>query len=92
MAAVARPRYGPYKKQCFDGKIGKWPFIYQEPSQRSYKNRPKETLVTTNIECITSKECKKKILENIIPAIKSNFPKCYKHKIIYNTAQKFSTH
>ena len=67
---VARPRYDPHKKQCFDGKIGIWPFVYQQPAQRSSKNRPKGTLVTKNIEAITSKEFKKMILENVIPVIK----------------------
>ncbi|TBU09871.1 hypothetical protein CWI38_2100p0010, partial [Hamiltosporidium tvaerminnensis] len=31
MAAVARPRYDAHRKLYFDGKIGIWPFVYQEP-------------------------------------------------------------
>lgn len=83
MAAVARPRYDPHKKQFFDGKIGIWPFVYQEPAQRNSKNRAKGTLITKNIESITARECKTMILENVIPAIKSKFPTSYKHKPIY---------
>ncbi|TBU01191.1 hypothetical protein CWI36_1413p0010, partial [Hamiltosporidium magnivora] len=32
MAAVARPRYDAHRKLYFDGKIGIWPFVYQEPA------------------------------------------------------------
>lgn len=83
MAAIARPRYDPHRKQFFDGKIGIWPFIYQEPVKRNSKNRAKGTLVTKNVESINAAECKKMILENVIPAIKSKFPVANKQKPVY---------
>ncbi|TBU11443.1 hypothetical protein CWI38_1203p0020 [Hamiltosporidium tvaerminnensis] len=42
MAAVARPRYDAHRKLYFDGKIGIWLFVYQEPAQKNSKNRAKE--------------------------------------------------
>ena len=33
MAGVARPRYDRHKKQTFDGKLGLWPFVFQEPER-----------------------------------------------------------
>lgn len=83
MAAVARPRYDKHRKHFFDGKIGIWPFVYQEPAQRNSKNRTKGTLITKNVESITTEQCKKMIIENVIPEIKSKFPGNYKNKTIY---------
>lgn len=83
MAAVARPRYDPHQKRLFNGKIGIWPFVFQEPAKRNSKNRPKGTHITKNVESINATECKKMIIDNVIPAIKSQFPTNYKKKIIY---------
>jgi hypothetical protein len=46
MCAVARPRWDHGANRHFDGMIGIWPFIYQEPAKRSSKNRPKGTMET----------------------------------------------
>lgn len=83
MAAVARPRFDYAKKQYFDGKVGIWPFVYQEPAKRNSKNRVKGSLVTKHIESINAVECKKMIVENILPAIRSKFPMGHKLKPIY---------
>lgn len=73
MAAVARPRFDPHKKTVFDGKIGLWPFVVQEPAQRSSKNRQKGTLVTKPIE-VNRERYVRMIIDNVIPAIKSKWP------------------
>ena len=83
MAAVARPRYDTHRKHYFDGKIGIWPFVYQEPAKRISKNRARGTMVTKNVESITAECCKNMIMENVIPAIKSKFPSPFKKKTIY---------
>lgn len=83
MAAVARPRYDTHRKHYFDGKIGIWPFVYQEPAQRNSKNRAKGTIITKNVESVTAVHCKNMIMENVVPAIKSKFPPTYKKKTIY---------
>ena len=44
MAAVARPRFDFTKKHLFDGKIGIWPFVYQEAAKQNSKNRTKGTM------------------------------------------------
>lgn len=83
MAAVARPRYDSARKQYFNGKIGLWPFVYKEPAKRTSKNRGRGTMVTKNIESINAAECKKMIIDNLLPAIRSKFPKAHKAKTIY---------
>lgn len=45
IAVVARPRYDPYGKQFFDGKIQMWSFVYQELTKRNLKKLAKRILV-----------------------------------------------
>lgn len=73
LAAVARPRYDPQKKKQFDGKIGIWPFVVQEPAKRNSKNREKGTMVTKPIE-VTKAVYVEMITKNVIPAIKAKWP------------------
>jgi hypothetical protein len=68
LAAVARPRHDPHTKKQFDGKIGVWPFVVQEPAKRNSKNRGKGTMVTKPIE-VTRPVYVKMITENVIEAI-----------------------
>ncbi|KAG2863875.1 hypothetical protein PC116_g16717 [Phytophthora cactorum] len=75
LAAVARPRYDPYKKTKFNGKIGIWPFTEESVAQRSRANRPKGSLVTKNIESIDSHVYKDYIINKVIPAIKKVWPR-----------------
>jgi hypothetical protein len=75
IAAVARPRWDPNRKGMFDGKLGIWPFVYQEEAKRASKNRPRGTLVTKNIESVNKTEYVKALVEKVIPAIKQKWPK-----------------
>ncbi|TBU00089.1 hypothetical protein CWI36_1747p0010 [Hamiltosporidium magnivora] len=72
MAAVARPRYDAHRKLYFDGKIGIWPFVYQEPAQRNSKNRAKGTMITENVESVTAVHCKNMIIDNSKPYFSDN--------------------
>ncbi|GJQ69781.1 hypothetical protein Trydic_g22340 [Trypoxylus dichotomus] len=40
-------------------------------------------MVTKNIESINAVECKKMIINNVLPAIRSKFPKAHKARTIY---------
>ena len=83
IAAVARPRQDRRTNQYFDGKIGIWPFVLKEPAQRNSKNRPKGTLITKPVMNINREQIKKKLLENIIPAIKERCPRSMKSEPIF---------
>jgi hypothetical protein len=74
MAALARPRFDRGRRRMFDGKLGIWPFVFQEPAKRNSKNRPKGTLETKNVASINKNEIKKMLLEKVIPAIKERVP------------------
>ena len=46
LTAMAHPRKNPVTGEWWDGKIGTWFFVRQEPAQRSSKNCPAGTLET----------------------------------------------
>jgi len=80
LAAVARPRFDSNKNCTFNGKIGIWPFVFQQEAQRSSKNRPKGALETKCIESITQGEVKEMMLTKLFPAIRDKMPvesKCH---------------
>ena len=74
MAAVARPRYNPNRKTVFNGKIGIWPFVYQEAAKRNSKNRSKGTMETKVISSVTKDVVRRTILDKVVPAIKGKWP------------------
>lgn len=70
MCAVPRSCFDPHRKCMFDGKIGIWPFVTQEPAKRSSKNRLKGTMGTTGIPNVNRIEIQKMLFQNVISAIK----------------------
>ena len=82
MCAVARPRWDSHAHRHFDGKIGIWPFTFEEPAKRSSKNRPAGTLETKCITSINRVEMTKMMVEKVIPAIKQKWPAGSKRCII----------
>ena len=74
MSAVARPRYDADGNCTFDGKIGIFPFTFDEPAARSSKNRARGVIEVKPIESITKVVIKQCLLEKIIPAIKAKWP------------------
>ncbi|KAH9094946.1 hypothetical protein LEN26_018040 [Aphanomyces euteiches] len=69
LAAVARPRHDEATNQFFDGKLGMWPFVIQEPAKRTSKNRARGTVLTTPIS-VTSEVYFDMLVSNVLPAIK----------------------
>ncbi|KAK9750176.1 hypothetical protein RND81_02G178500 [Saponaria officinalis] len=82
LAAVSRPTYKDNGDVLFDGKLGIWPFTYQEPAKRNSKNRLAGTMVTKAIESITQKVTKDKLINLLIPAIKQKWPASASKEII----------
>ncbi|XP_074292443.1 uncharacterized protein LOC141619316 [Silene latifolia] len=74
MAAISRPMYDRNGTLVFDGKIGIFPFPFQEPTRRNSKNRVAGALETKSIPSITKQVVKKMLISKIIPAIKSKWP------------------
>ncbi|XP_074303674.1 uncharacterized protein LOC141638161 [Silene latifolia] len=73
LATVSRPTYKENGEVLFDGKLGIWPFTYQEPAKRKSKNRDAGTIVTKPIESITKKVTKEALINLVIPAIKQKW-------------------
>ena len=49
MAEVSRLRFDHHKNRMFDGKLGIWTFVMEEPAQTEIKNRPSGIMVTKPI-------------------------------------------
>ncbi len=75
MCAVAAPRHDTVKNQFFDGKLGVWPFVYQEPAKRSSKNRQCGTMVTKYIESVNKEDIRKMLINNVLPAVRERLPR-----------------
>ncbi|VFQ63452.1 unnamed protein product [Cuscuta campestris] len=74
LAAVGRPRYGEGGDVLWDGKIGIFPFTFEQAAQRSSKNRPAGTLETKAEQTVNRDVMKRMLLTNLIPAIKQKWP------------------
>ncbi|MEN9567564.1 MAG: hypothetical protein RLZZ69_2760 [Cyanobacteriota bacterium] len=74
LAAVARPRFDHSRKKFFDGKVGIWPFVIQEPAQRNSKNREAGTLVTKPINVTKEVYCDF-LINKVLPAIRQKWPR-----------------
>ncbi|MFZ9075472.1 MAG: hypothetical protein ACO2Z3_06685 [Flavobacteriaceae bacterium] len=74
LAPIARPRRNPSGNGFeFDGEIGIWPFVVQEPAKRSSRNRVRGTLVTKPIN-VSKEVFRSYLLEKMIPEIVRKWP------------------
>lgn len=83
LAAVARPRFDAYGNEVFSGKIGIFPFTMKEPAKRSSKNRGAGTLETKAIVSVTKDISRSCLIERVLPAIRSKWPRCNATDPIY---------
>ncbi|XP_074371109.1 uncharacterized protein LOC141712171 [Apium graveolens] len=82
-SVVARPRFNTENECTFDGKIGIFPFTYQEPAKRASKYRAKGIVITKIVESVGKKETRNMLINDIIPAIMQKSPTSEGHKTIY---------
>ncbi|MFI5421695.1 MAG: hypothetical protein ACHQ1H_12070 [Nitrososphaerales archaeon] len=73
MAALSRPRFDPRRNQFWNGKVGIFPLVFQQPAQRSSKNRPAGTMETKSIGSITKDVTKEFLIKHVFPAIRASF-------------------
>ncbi|CAI8602512.1 unnamed protein product [Vicia faba] len=83
LAAVARPRFDDENNVTFSGKIGIFPFVYEQPARRSSVNRVAGTLERKPITSVTREVNKSFLISKVLPAIKSMWPREDVGKIIY---------
>ncbi|TBU19873.1 hypothetical protein CWI38_0182p0030 [Hamiltosporidium tvaerminnensis] len=77
----ARPRYDAHRKHYFEGKL-----------EYGYLFIQNQTMIAKNVESVTAVHCKKMIIENVIPVIKSKFPPAYKKKTMYVQQDNAKSH
>ncbi|CAH9127198.1 unnamed protein product [Cuscuta epithymum] len=74
LAAVGRPRFGEDGAVLWDGKIGIFPFTYEEKAKRCSKNRPAGTMETKPTLSVTRNVIKELVLQKVLPAIRQKWP------------------
>jgi hypothetical protein len=75
LVALARPRFDSQGNEVFDGKIGVFPFITQEPAKRTSVNQVARTIETKAITSINRELIKRILIEKVLPAIKEKWPR-----------------
>ncbi|KAF7123388.1 hypothetical protein RHSIM_Rhsim12G0027300 [Rhododendron simsii] len=83
LATVARPRFGANGGEEFSGKIGIFPFTFKEPAKRTSKNHVASTMETKAIATVTKDVIRSCLIEKVIPAIQSKWPRSSVGKTIY---------
>lgn len=74
LGCVARSRFDESQNEKFDGNLGIFPFVYDEPAKRSSKNRPAGTMLVKPIQSITKEVIKRFMIEKLLPAIREKWP------------------
>ena len=82
LAAVSQPCWDTSRNQWWNGKIGIFPFTYQEPAKRNSKNRVKGTMETKAMN-VDKNAYRKMLIEKVIPAIVQKLPQSLKHRPIW---------
>ncbi|XP_056691725.1 uncharacterized protein [Spinacia oleracea] len=73
-SGVARPHISSDGIVLWDGKIGIFPFVEDVAAIRNSKNRDKGTIETKALQSITKEVIRSKMIEDLLPAIKSKWP------------------
>ncbi|KAM0875427.1 hypothetical protein ACQ4PT_036816 [Festuca glaucescens] len=92
LAAVARPRFDANGNVVFDGKLGIWPFTYQEAAKRKSKHRDAGTIVTKVLTAVTQSVSREYMINFLLPAIKQRWPASERGTTIWIQQDNAKTH
>ncbi|KAM0860771.1 hypothetical protein ACQ4PT_046328 [Festuca glaucescens] len=92
LAAVARPRYDADGAITFDGKLGIWPFTYEEEAKRKSKNRDAGTMVTKVLPAVTKDVSRQYMINFLLPAIRARWPAAERGTPIFIQQDNAKTH
>lgn len=83
LTPIARPRMDSDGNCTFDGKIGCFPLVTYEAAKRTSKNRVAGTLEMKPILSITKEVIRSFIIEKVLHAIRSKWPREDARKLIF---------
>lgn len=92
LAAVARPRFDANGNVVFDGKLGIWPFTYQEAAKRKSKHRDAGTIVTKVLPAVTQSVSRDYMINFLLPAIRQRWPAAERGTTIWIQQDNAKTH
>ncbi|VFQ79421.1 unnamed protein product [Cuscuta campestris] len=82
LAAVGRPRFEVDGEVIWDGKIGIFPFTFEEAAKRASKNRPAGTMEIKAVPKIARDVMRSMMIQQLLPAIRAKWPGTSKQVII----------
>ncbi|KAL6563295.1 hypothetical protein OROHE_005882 [Orobanche hederae] len=82
LAVVGHPIIKPDGEVIWDGKVGIFPFVYEEAAVRASKNRPAGTIQLKPILSVTRDVVKEMMIKQVLPAIKAKCPPTSPKRII----------
>lgn len=75
LCAVTRPWFDNEGNETFSGKIGIFPFVYEQSARRSSVNRVAGTIETKPIASVTREVNKAYLINKVLPAIEETWPR-----------------
>jgi hypothetical protein len=91
LCCVTEPRYDADGKCYFDGKIGIWPFVRQEPAKRDSRYRKKGTPITKPIT-VARDVSRSYLITKVLPAIVAKWPREARGETIWIQQDNARTH
>ncbi|KAL6861529.1 hypothetical protein ACP4OV_017229 [Aristida adscensionis] len=91
LCAVTPPRQDAEGTCYFDGKLGIWPFVRQEPAQRSSRNREKGTLIAKSV-IVTRDVSRQYLITKVLPAIVAKWPREGRRETVWIQQDNARTH
>ena len=82
LAEVGRPHWGVARNRKYNGKIGTWPIVMREPSERNSRNRPVGNIITKPIKSVNVDVYLEYFINKVIPVVVKNFPWSHKDVMI----------
>lgn len=92
LAGYARPFYNDQNECTFDGKIGIYAFVTNEPAKRKIPNRPRGTIVTKVMTPVNRDVIRRYLIDKMLPDIKAKWSVEQRHETIWIQQDNYRTH
>ncbi|XP_066375035.1 uncharacterized protein [Miscanthus floridulus] len=81
-SGVTQPRFDAKGRCYFDGKLGLWPFVHEEPAQRRSGNRPRGTPITKTMK-VDRQTMRSYMISKLLEAICIRWPREHAYETIW---------
>ncbi|KAM3221949.1 hypothetical protein P3L10_021219 [Capsicum annuum] len=92
LVVVVCPRFDAHGVEIFSDKIELFPFVTQERAKRTSANRPADTMETKAITSVTKEISRSFLINEVLPAIKTKWPREDLNSTIFIQQDNARTH